>query len=99
MTPVTFEGVIIGMKAADIVGQSMPHLLLRLRNDAGAVGTVDVGQRLVFPQGTFDANPRGHISATGQLGALDGHLVLFAQQIHIGTTTIPIMRAPPAPPH
>jgi hypothetical protein len=99
MPPVTFEGLITGMKAADLVGETMPHLLLRLRNDAGAVGTVDVGQKLVFPEGTFDANARGHISATGQLGVLDGHLILFADQIIIGKTTIPVMRPPAAPPH
>jgi hypothetical protein len=100
MKPVTFEGIIIAIKAADLVGEATPHLLMRLRNSAGAVGTVDVGEKLMFPEGTFDANSRGHITATGQLGVLDGHLVLFAQQITIGKTTIQVPRSPaPGPQH
>jgi hypothetical protein len=90
--PVTFEGRICGIRAADLMGDSTPELLMRLRSDAGAIGTVDVGERLIFPQGTFDSNARGYITATGMLGALDGHLILFAQKITIGKTTIPIDR-------
>ncbi len=90
--PVTFEGRICGIRAADLMGDSTPELLMRLRTDAGAIGTVDVGERLIFPQGTFDSNARGYITATGMLGELDGHLILFAQKITIGKTTIPIQR-------
>jgi hypothetical protein len=74
------------------MGASSPQLLLRLRTDAGAIGTVDVGERLMFPTGTFDSNARGYISATGTLGVLDGHFILFAQTITIGKTTIPVQR-------
>ena len=91
-TPVTFSGRIVGIKAKDLTGIATPQLLLRLRNDAGAMGTVDVGDKLMFPEGTFDSNSKGYISATGVLGELDGHFVLFAQKITIGKTTIPVER-------
>lgn len=89
---VKFEGRIVAIKAVSLVGQPNPHLLLRLRNDAGATGTVDVGQRLVFPDAAFDPGAKGHVSVSGQLGILDGHLVLFADQIDFGSRTVTIGR-------
>ncbi len=89
---VKFEGRIVAIKAVDLAGEPNPHLLLRLRNDAGATGTVDAGLRLAFPDSAFDPSAKGHVLATGQLGVLDGALVLFADQIALGSHTVTIDR-------
>jgi len=90
---VKFEGRIVAIKAVELAGEPTPHLLLRLRNDAGAMGTVDAGQRLMFPGGAFDLGAKGEITVTGQLGVLDGHLLLFADQIAFGSQTVVIDRS------
>lgn len=90
---VKFEGRIVCIKAVALAGEPTPHLLLRLRNDAGATGTIDAGQRLAFPDAAFDPGAKGNISVTGQLGVLDGHLLLFANQIAFGSQTITIDRS------
>jgi hypothetical protein len=89
---VKFEGRIVGIKAVDLDGEPTPHLLLRLRSDTGATGTIDAGQRLPFPDAAFDPSTKGHVSVTGQLGVLDGHILLFADQIAFGPQTITIDR-------
>jgi len=89
---VKFEGRICAIKAVNLAGESNPHLLLRLRNDAGATGTIDAGQRLMFPDTAFDPSSKGKITVTGQLGILDGHLLLFADQIAFGSKTVTIER-------
>jgi hypothetical protein len=89
---VKFEGRMVAIKAVEIFGEPNPHLLLRLRNDAGATGTVDAGLRLTFPDSAFDPRTKGHISAIGQLGVLDGDLVLFADQIVFGSQAVTIDR-------
>jgi hypothetical protein len=89
---VKFEGRICAIKAVNLDGESTPHLLLRLRNDAGATGTIDAGQRLMFPDTAFDPGSKGEITVTGQLGILDGHLLLFADQIAFGSKTVTIER-------
>jgi hypothetical protein len=89
---VKFEGRVIAIKAIDLAGEPTPHLILRVRNDAGALGTVDVGQRLAFPDSAFAPESKGHISVSGQLGILDGHLLLFANQITFGSQTITVDR-------
>ncbi len=86
---VKFEGRIVAIKAVNLMGQPNAHLLLRLRSDAGTTGTVDAGQCLMLPK-NFDAN--GHVTATGELGTVDGHLVLFANQIAFGSQTVNINR-------
>ena len=86
---VKFEGKLVAVKAVNFTGDSMPHLLLRLRNDGGATGTIDVGQRLALPDGAI-TDPKNEIVATGQLGILDGHLLLFANAISIGSTTMAV---------
>jgi hypothetical protein len=97
--PVTFQGRIVAIKAVEIMGCSVPHVLLRLRNDAGAMGTADVGMRIAFPDAVFDPGAKGQFTVTGQLGVLDGHLVLFADTIVVGSQTILVQRnetsAPP----
>jgi hypothetical protein len=94
---VKFEGRIVGIKAVDFEGEPTPHLLLRLRTDAGATGTIDVGQRIRFPDATFDTPTKGRVSVTGQLGVLDGHLLLFADQIAFGSETVNIDRPGKSP--
>ncbi|MGD0465054.1 MAG: hypothetical protein ABSB74_21430 [Tepidisphaeraceae bacterium] len=89
---VKFAGRIVAIKAVEMFGEPNPHLLLRLRNDAGATGTVDAGLRLVFPDAAFDPGAKGHVAVTGQLGILDGQLVLFADQIVFGSQTVTIDR-------
>jgi hypothetical protein len=95
---VQFEGRVLAVKAVDFAGEPSPHLLLRIRNTAGAIGTIDVGQRLQIPQAAFDPGVKGYITATGQLGILDGHLLLFANKITFGSQTIEIMRDVVNPP-
>jgi hypothetical protein len=94
---VKFEGRIVAIKAVALAGEPTPHLLLRVRNDAGATGTIDAGQRLAFPDTAFDPGAKGNVSVTGQLGLLDGHLLLFADQIVFGSQTITIDRLGKSP--
>jgi hypothetical protein len=89
---VKFEGRVVAIKAMSLAGEATPHLLLRLRSDSGAMGTVDAGQRLAIPDGAFDAKTKGEVTATGQLGMIDGHLILFADQIGFGSQTVDIER-------
>jgi hypothetical protein len=89
---VQFEGRIIAVKAVDFAGEPYPHLLLRLRNNAGANGTIDAGQRLELPDTAFDPSVKGYVTATGQLGVLDGRMLLFANQVTFGSKTIAIER-------
>jgi hypothetical protein len=89
---VKFEGRVIAIKAVDLAGEPTPHLLLRVRNDTGALGTIDIGQRLAFPDSAFAPDAKGHVSVSGQLGVLDGHLLLFADQITFGSQIITIDR-------
>ena len=94
---VKFEGRIVAIKAVNLAGEANPHILLRLLNDAGATGTIDAGQRLVFPDAPIDPAAKGRITVTGQLGVLDGHLLLFADHIAFGSQMIGIDR-PGMPP-
>jgi hypothetical protein len=89
---VKFEGRIMGIKAVSLEGEFSPHLLIRLKNKAGATGTIDAGQCLKFPDNAFDPAVKGYITVTGQLGMLDGHLLLFADQIAFGSQTVVIER-------
>jgi hypothetical protein len=90
---VKFEGRIMAIKAVELAGEPTPHLLIRLRSNAGAMGTVDAGQRLAFPDAAFDPSVKGYITVTGQLGMLDGHLLLFADQITFGSQIVTVGRS------
>ncbi len=46
-----------------------------------------------FPDSAFTPDTKGHISVSGQLGVLDGHLLLFADQIAFGSQIITIDRS------
>jgi hypothetical protein len=89
---VKFEGRIVAIKAVKLMGETTPHLLLRLVNRTGATGTIDAGQRLAFPDAAFDPAVKGNVTVSGQLGVLDGHLLLFADQIAFGSQTVAIER-------
>lgn len=89
---VKFEGRIVAIKAVKFMGEANPHLLLRLLDKAGVTGTIDAGQRLAFPDAAFDPAVKGYVTVTGQLGVLDGHLLLFADQIAFGSQLVVIER-------
>ena len=88
----TFDGKIIGERAVDLFGDGRPHLLLRLRRADGASGTVDVGERLDLPEASTPAGKDMTVTATGNLGEIDGTPVLFANQVKIGNVTRQINR-------
>lgn len=89
---VKFEGRIVAIRATNLNADPNPHVLLRLMDKLGSTGTVDVGQRLSIPEAAFDPSVKGYVVATGQLGVLDGHLILFADEITFGTQDVLIER-------
>jgi hypothetical protein len=95
---ITFDGKIIGERAVDLYGDGRPHLLLRLRRADGASGTVDVGERLNLPEANTPAGKDMMVTATGNLGEIDGTPVLFANEVKIGNVTKQINRGPATQP-
>jgi hypothetical protein len=85
----TFTGQIVGMRAVMLLDDAHPHLLIRLRRDDGATGTVDVGEKLSMA----DFPPNQTITVHGHLGAIDGHAVFFAGEIDSGNRTIIVDRS------
>ena len=83
-----FQGKIVSMRAVDLNGEYHPHLLLRLRNDAGVTMTVDVGERLHLP----DNSTAETFTASGKIGRIDGATVMFADQLEIGSHVVKIER-------
>jgi hypothetical protein len=77
---VSFTGKIVGMRAMLLNGDPEPHLLVRLKSDQGAMGTVDVGDKMSFAGLGLDAP----ITVHGHLGDIDGQAVLFADQVTVG---------------
>jgi hypothetical protein len=90
---VTFEGRIVAIKAMNLRGQMHPHVLLRLRNDKEAMGTVDVGWCLQIPELPVGNGPDSTVKVVGQLGEVDNSLVLFAHKISFGPRTFDIDRS------
>jgi hypothetical protein len=88
----TFEGKVISERAVDLYGDGRPHLLVRLRRADGASGTVDVGERLDLPESELKSGGSPTITATGNLGEIDGTPVLFANQVKMGNVTTRISR-------
>jgi hypothetical protein len=88
---VTFSGRIVAVKAVILHGQAKPHVLLRLHNDNGANGTVDVGCCLQVPIIPMGADTG--VTVVGKLGEIDGSAVLFADKITIGPRTFDIDRS------
>jgi hypothetical protein len=64
-------------------GAPYPHLFLRLHNANGANGTVDVGEKLEFPEIASASDLQ--VTVTGKLGTVDGNLVLFADSVKFGS--------------
>jgi hypothetical protein len=96
--PGQFEGQIVSIKAVKLAGEPQPHLLLRLRNADNVRATVDVGQRLVLPDGHPDATLNSLIAAVGMTGAIDGCPVLFAKHLTIGSYKVTLDREPTTQP-
>lgn len=89
---VTFQGRIVGLRAVNLGGDHQPHILLRLRSATGATGTIDVGERLHIPEAESKSGAGAVVVATGKLGSIDGHLVLFADKLRFGSQEVSVER-------
>ncbi len=87
---VKFCGKLTSMRTIDLMGVAHPQLLLRLVSAKGAKGTVDAGDNLQLPP-LHDLSDL-QITATGKLGMVDGNLVLFADKLEFGNTTVDVKR-------
>jgi hypothetical protein len=90
---VTFQGKATCIRASGIEADSRPHLLLRLRSDGGATGTIDIGNRLDFLGDGFVLGVDVNVTVIGKLGSLDRSPVIFADEITIGGKTFKVMRS------
>jgi hypothetical protein len=90
---VHFTGRIVSIRAANLAGERHPHLLMRLRNAAGATATVDVGDRFEIPQTAPGTKVLDEVDTTAKLGDVDGSPVLFPDEIKLGNQTVKIDRS------
>jgi hypothetical protein len=89
-----FEGQIVRIKAIDLAGEPLPHLLVRLQNKLNVMATVDVGQKLDFSALHLDSATGSLVAAIGKMGDIDGSPVLFAERLTVGTQTVNVDRGP-----
>jgi hypothetical protein len=93
---VKFTGQMVTMKTISLTGINEPQILLRLVSDNGARGTIDVGNNL-DPTDIHNLT-NASITATGKLGFIDGHMILFADTLSFGRDLITINRQPTTQP-
>lgn len=81
---VEFKGKVVGLRAVNLMGDSRPHILLRLRADNNTTATVDVGDRLDLAEQTLLSKSDEQVSARGPTGRHRRHASHLRGQSHDG---------------